>query len=185
MPAISLGTGKLRLAQTAIEERDGLSGEFMLCGVSGQAVVVVHFDQLLRYSGLIERGGHFFCLREGHIGVARAVDEQERRGVLADAEGGRGVLPYFGVLLKGCAEQLGEKLIAVFVAVAIEAELSTAVRWQAGGYSIQVAATRPRALKYSRLPYQTKTRNWISDAHSLTTEQTTRRSRAIVLALQT
>ena len=63
--------------------------------------------------------------------------------------------------------------------------LSKAVRWQAGGYSIQVAATRPRALKYARLPYQTKTCNWISDAHSWTTKQTTRRSRVKVLALQT
>ena len=82
-------------------------------------------------------------------------------------------------------DRIALSAVAVCVAVAIEAELSMAVRWQAGGYSIQVAATRPRALKYSRLPYQTKTRNWISDAHSLTTEQTTRRSRAIVLALQT
>jgi hypothetical protein len=63
--------------------------------------------------------------------------------------------------------------------------VSRAVRWQAGGYSIQVAATRPRALKSSRLPYLTKTRNWFSDAHSWTTKQTTRRSRVIVLALQT
>jgi len=34
----------------------------------------------------------------------------------------------------------------------VKAELSKAVRWQAGGYSIQVAATRPRALKYRDCP---------------------------------
>jgi len=70
-------------------------------------------------------------------------------------------------------------LRAFAVAIGVEGR-SKAVRWQAGGYSIQVAATRPRALKYSRWPYQSKTRNWMSDAHLGTTKQTTRRRRVVL-----
>jgi hypothetical protein len=48
--------------------------------------------------------------------------------------------------------------VAVLVEVGVKAELSKAVRWQAGGYSIQVAATRPRALKYRDCPIKQRRR---------------------------
>lgn len=43
------------------------------------------------------------------------------------------------------------RAFAVTIEVEVRAQLK-AVRWQAGGYSVQVAATRPRALKYRDCP---------------------------------
>ncbi len=111
-----------RIAQVQILSKESFAVESQLPADfrALKSVSIFHFHKLYRDPRLLELVGEFLGLRDGNLGVERAMKNEKSCVIFRDMKYRLSLAPDFRMLSKGSAQEAGKKSVAVGVVVGRE-----------------------------------------------------------------